>query len=665
MAGRYERVGLDDAGVCGCAANVDVQVNEHDEDDESRESRLQRPVPNSPPPSFHSRASSPARNGRVDPDLADAFDADGDSDDDEADDTQRLVRQSTTPSSGSVSNGVVGATGHQPPVQPSNTASSGSRPRFMGGGVGTDGVFANMSARPERTESEKDEQPPTYEQAAADAAPPYWETTILAPGFGGFDEVYVDGMPVGSVFSFIWNGMISTSFQLVGFLLTYLLHSTHAAKNGSRAGLGITLIQYGFYMKGTSENEPPQMNGPDGYAAPPDPNSHDFDAGDVTEGGGGGSGVITGGEWMAYVLMVVGWFILIKSVAEFLKARRHEQLVMQSPDRGLNAPIIAEGESPERVVPYELQGYFTYKAKLASPKKLLLRPLILVSQLSRTAASQKPVVAVAAAAAAGHEHHHHHVHDVHYRPLSHALQSLDMAWRCSGGTNAALVDNLWRHGLIADPTVKEAFLRVDRAHYSPTLPYDDSPQAIGHAATISAPHMHASAVEHVLPYLLPSAENPAPRALDVGSGSGYLTHVMAELVGDRGMVVGLEHIKPLRDLGESNMGKSPEGRAMLQSGRARFRVGDGRLGLREDARQGEEAGGTGWDVIHVGASAREVHPQLLSQLKSPGCMFIPVDDDEGGYSQHVWRITKDKDGNVIKDRLFGVRYVPLTDAPRA
>lgn len=187
----------------------------------------------------------------------------------------------------------------------------------------------------------------TYEQAAADSAPPYWETTILAPGLGGLDEVYVDGMPVGSVFSFIWNGMISTSFQLVGFLLTYLLHSTHAAKNGSRAGLGITLIQYGFYMKGSADGEPPAMNGPDGYAEPKDPNSHDFKPGDVT---GGSSGDFTGSEWMSYALMIVGWFILIKSVADFLQARRHEQLVMQSPERGLNVPIIAEGESSERVV---------------------------------------------------------------------------------------------------------------------------------------------------------------------------------------------------------------------------------------------------------------------------------------------------------------------------
>jgi hypothetical protein len=187
----------------------------------------------------------------------------------------------------------------------------------------------------------------SYEQAAADAAPPYWETTILAPGMGGPDEVYIDGMPVGSFFSFVWNGMISTSFQLVGFLLTYLLHSTHAAKNGSRAGLGITLIQYGFYMKGVSEDEPPAMSGPDGYAAPPDPNSHNFKQGDVTDED---LGTISGGEWLGYVLMVVGWFLLIKSVAEFLRARRHEQLVLQSPDRGLGVPIIAEGESSARVV---------------------------------------------------------------------------------------------------------------------------------------------------------------------------------------------------------------------------------------------------------------------------------------------------------------------------
>ncbi|KAK2594465.1 hypothetical protein QQS21_007811 [Conoideocrella luteorostrata] len=326
------------------------RVNDHEDDEvqSSLEPKTLHPIPSSPPPSFHSRASSLTRRNRVDPDLADAFDDDDASSDDEVDDRQRLVRRNTTPPSPS-SPGMPaidhGLSYPQPvPVQPS--ASSGSRGRVVGGGVGSDGVFANLSAKPERTDSEKDEMPPSYEQAAADAAPPYWETTILAPGMGGLDEVYVDGMPVGSVFSFIWNGMISTSFQLVGFLLTYLLHSTHAAKNGSRAGLGITLIQYGFYMKDSGSGAP-VMNGPDGYAAPADPNSHDFNSGEVTDGG---SVAITGSEWMAYVLMVVGWFILIKSIAEFLKARRHEQLVLQSPDRGLGVAVVAEGESPERVV---------------------------------------------------------------------------------------------------------------------------------------------------------------------------------------------------------------------------------------------------------------------------------------------------------------------------
>lgn len=205
----------------------------------------------------------------------------------------------------------------------------------------------------------------TYEQAAADATPPYWETTIVAPGMAS-DEVYVDGLPVGSVFSFVWNGMISMSFQLVGFLLTYLLHTTHAAKNGSRAGLGLTLVQYGFYMKGTSTKS--SDADPGQFGAPPDPNSHDFNpaavadtaaaavagaADQVPNGGdanGGGLSSIASSEWLAYILMIVGWFILIRAVSDFLRARRHEQLVLQSPDRGLPVPIIAEGERTETVV---------------------------------------------------------------------------------------------------------------------------------------------------------------------------------------------------------------------------------------------------------------------------------------------------------------------------
>lgn len=237
-----------------------------------------------------------------------------------------------------------------------------------------DGVFANLSAKPERGEKQEEEKPPSYEAAAADATPPYWETTtILAPGLHSPDEVYVDGLPVGSLFSFVWNGMISMSFQIVGFLLTYLLHTTHAAKNGSRAGLGITLIQYGFYMRGSSSVEKPQQpaNPGEGYAQPSDPNSIDFDPNAVgdsaaaaaaaamaasSQNGAASSSAqstfssIASSEWLAYALMIVGWFILIRAVSDFFKARRHEQLVLRSPDRGLSVPVLAEGERPETAV---------------------------------------------------------------------------------------------------------------------------------------------------------------------------------------------------------------------------------------------------------------------------------------------------------------------------
>jgi len=49
--------------------------------------------------------------------------------------------------------------------------------------------------------------------------------------------------------------LISISFQFIGFLLTYLLHTTHAARLGSRAGLGVTLIQYGFALRNKADGD--------------------------------------------------------------------------------------------------------------------------------------------------------------------------------------------------------------------------------------------------------------------------------------------------------------------------------------------------------------------------------------------------------------------------
>ncbi|KAE8147197.1 hypothetical protein BDV25DRAFT_160874 [Aspergillus avenaceus] len=353
------------------------RVNAHDDDEEpqSHSSIPLRSTPNSPPPSFRSRSTSPSSRRLLHDDplrndedqtLADAFGDGSDSEEDEPDDRQRLMRaqpelrpmadssSAFTGSSSGASSEPQQDTEQQRGLQrrqtilPSfGTSSTGSRVIRST----NDGVFANLAAKPERGEKNED-LPPSYEEAAADATPPYWETTILAPGISS-DEVFVDGLPVGSVFSFVWNAMISMSFQLVGFLLTYLLHTTHAAKNGSRAGLGLTLVQYGFYMKGGGDVKP-EDGGADQYVTPPDPNSHNFDPSSVGDGSGSdGSGGVSGistSEWISYVLMIVGWFILIRAISDFLRARRHEQLVLQSPDRGLPVPIIAHNERSETVV---------------------------------------------------------------------------------------------------------------------------------------------------------------------------------------------------------------------------------------------------------------------------------------------------------------------------
>ena len=63
---------------------------------------------------------------------------------------------------------------------------------------------------------------------------------------------------------------------------------------------------------------------------------------------------------------------------------------------------------------------------------------------------------------------------------------------------------------------------VDRKYYAPSHPYMDSPQPLGYGATISAPHMHAYALEYLEKYLL-----KAKNVLDVGSGTGYLTAAMS------------------------------------------------------------------------------------------------------------------------------------------
>lgn len=177
--------------------------------------------------------------------------------------------------------------------------------------------------------------------------------------------------------------------------------------------------------------------------------------------------------------------------------------------------------------------------------------------------------------------------------------------------------------------------------------------------------MHGHACEYLVEFI-----KPGSRVLDIGSGSGYLTHVFANLVTDRstndasGQVIGVDHIPELVDLALANMSKSEQGRTLLNSGKVKFITADGRLGWRE---------GAPYDAIHVGAAADKLHPVLIDQLRAPGRLFIPVDveNDDGplsslglGGGQYIWVVDEKEDGSVHKEKIFQVSYVPLTDAPK-
>ncbi|KZT60978.1 protein-L-isoaspartate O-methyltransferase [Calocera cornea HHB12733] len=222
-----------------------------------------------------------------------------------------------------------------------------------------------------------------------------------------------------------------------------------------------------------------------------------------------------------------------------------------------------------------------------------------------------------------------------------------MAWMCSGRTNKELIQKMLDANLVKSERVGAAMKATDRAAYVRYKEdaYVDSPQSIGYAATISAPHMHAHAAEYLLPYLFPGA-----KVLDVGSGSGYTAAIFHRLVsseGKKGLVVGIEHIPELTEWSVANLKADGLGKA-LEDGEIVMWAGDGRKG---DLERGP------FNAIHVGAASPHLPQELVDQLAKPGRMFIPVGTNE----QAVIQVDKDEDGKVTQKELFGVRYVPLTD----
>lgn len=143
-----------------------------------------------------------------------------------------------------------------------------------------------------------------------------------------------------------------------------------------------------------------------------------------------------------------------------------------------------------------------------------------------------------------------------------------------------LVDHLIGQGVLQNPAVRDAFVRIDRREFVPeqyaSEAYEDHPLPIGHGQTISQPYT----VAYMLDALDPQ---PGQRILDIGSGSGWTTALLASIVAKgenaAGKVLAIEIIPALCEMGARNCEKY----GFVSRGIAEFFCQDGNTGLAQQA----------------------------------------------------------------------------------
>jgi protein-L-isoaspartate(D-aspartate) O-methyltransferase len=165
-----------------------------------------------------------------------------------------------------------------------------------------------------------------------------------------------------------------------------------------------------------------------------------------------------------------------------------------------------------------------------------------------------------------------------------------------------MVESQLRLRGIADQRVLDAMLRVPRHEFTPPRfrdqAYEDHPLPIGEEQTISQPYIVALMLEAL-------ALKPADKMLEVGTGSGYVTALLAELAAQ---VVSVERHAVLADGARELLGRHGYSNVKVIAG-------DGSLGFPEDAP---------YDAIVVSAAAAELPQALVAQLAEGGRMIIPV-----------------------------------------
>jgi protein-L-isoaspartate(D-aspartate) O-methyltransferase len=186
---------------------------------------------------------------------------------------------------------------------------------------------------------------------------------------------------------------------------------------------------------------------------------------------------------------------------------------------------------------------------------------------------------------------------------------------------------------ITDKRVIEAISRVPRELFVPpsaySYAYDDRPISIGYQQTISQPFIVALMTE-----AMGIQEND--RVLELGTGSGYQTAILAELAAK---VVSTERIPQLIDSATKVLDR-------LGYTNIEIHLTEETLGWPQ---------GAPYDAIIVTAGAPDIPEVLVDQLAPAGRLVIPVGSR---WEQELLRITKTESGNRI-DRLGGCRFVPL------
>lgn len=199
-----------------------------------------------------------------------------------------------------------------------------------------------------------------------------------------------------------------------------------------------------------------------------------------------------------------------------------------------------------------------------------------------------------------------------------------------------LANFLERQG-IRDRRVLEAIAHLNRADFIPenarAAATQDSPLPIGHGQTISQPYIVALMTQALE---LQGHE----RVLEIGTGSGYQTAVLAQLCRE---VYSVEIVPSL----------AQSARVLLERlgfPNVHLRVGDGSLGWPEEAL---------FDAVIGTAAPESVPPKVLGQLKPGGRMVMPV-GPQGG-NQELLLITRAPGGGIPRvEYLLPVRFVPMT-----